>query len=231
MGKDQIGGHAVVKDSDNSLIGCHKTHESAEEHLLALNIAMSEEKSLKDNIETRAVDLSAPAFMKKNMKRGLDNLNKAGSGLTSKTTRDARNIINTGKVSPAKARLMFPWHARHLSDLKREKSNPNDPDTWRGSDVAFLLWGSNPWTNPMQAGDWAKRKVEQLNEEERSLSERAPSEPAPKEDQIKGSKKNKEGSATGKSNNIKFNERTLKAINTIAEEHNESVSDMASWRK
>ena len=168
MGKDQIGGHAVVKDSDNSLIGCHKTHESAEEHLLALNIAMSEEKSLNDSIETRAVDLSAPAFMKKNMKRGLDNLNKAGSGLTSKTTRDARNIINTGKVSPAKARLMFPWHARHLSDLKREKSNPNDPDTWRGSDVAFLLWGSNPWTNPTQAGDWAKRKVDQLNKEDRN---------------------------------------------------------------
>ncbi len=231
MGKDQIGGHAVVKDSDNSLIGCHKTHESAEEHLVALNIAMSEEKSLNNSIETRAVDLSAPAFMKKNMERGLDNLNKAGSGLTSKTIRDARNIINTGKVSPAKARLMFPWHARHLSDLKREKSNPNDPDTWRGSDVAFLLWGSNPWSNPMQAGDWAKRKVEQLNKEDRSLSERAPSEPAPKEDQIKGSKKNKEGSATGKSNNIKFNERTLKAINTIAKEHNESVSDMASWRK
>ena len=178
-----------------------------------------------------AVDLTAPAFMKKNMQRGLDNLNKAGSGLTPKTIRDARSIISSGKVSPAKAKLMFPWHARHQSDLKREKSNPNDPKTWRGSDVAFLLWGSNPWTNPMQAGEWAKRKVEQINNEERNLDQRAPSEPAPKKDQIKGSDKNKKGSASGKSNNISFNESTTKAIKTIVAEHNDIVKDMASWRK
>ncbi len=245
-----------------------------------------------------AVDLTAPAFMKKNMQRGLDNLNKAGSGLTAKTIRDARSIISSGKVSPAKAKLMFPWHARHQSDLKREKSNPNDPKTWRGSDIAFLLWGSNPWTNPMQAGEWAKRKVEQINNEEKRAvdnleqdlyvkeedaiakakelgcdgshkheidgetyympcknmedytnltgkkhkdeedytlvgraDQRAPSEPAPKKDQIKGSDKNKKGSASGKSNNISFNESTTKAIKTIVAEHNDIVKDMASWRK
>jgi hypothetical protein len=57
---------------------------------------------------------------------------------------------------------MGAWHKRHLSDLDREASNPNDPDTYRASDVAFLLWGSNPWTNPTQAGEWADRKVAQL---------------------------------------------------------------------
>jgi len=225
------GGHAVVKEENDELITCHETHEDAEKHLTALNIAMEEEKATDQDLETRAVDLTAPAFMKKNMQRGLDNLNKAGSGLTPKTIRDARSIISSGKVSPAKARLMFPWHARHQSGLKREKSNPNDPKTWRGSDVAFLLWGSNPWTNPMQAGEWAKRKVEQLANEERNLDQRAPSEPAPKKDQIKGSDKNKEGSASGKSNNISFNESTTKAIKTIVDEHNDIVKDMASWRK
>ena len=225
------GGHAVVKEENDELITCHETHEDAEKHLTALNIAMEEEKATDQDLETRAVDLTAPAFMKKNMQRGLDNLNKAGSGLTPKTIRDARSIISSGKVSPAKAKLMYPWHARHPSDLKREKSNPNDPKTWRGSDVAFLLWGSNPWTNPMQAGEWAKRKVEQLANEERNLDQRAPSEPAPKKDQIKGSDKNKEGSASGKSNNISFNESTTKAIKTIVDEHNDIVKDMASWRK
>lgn len=225
------GGHAVVKEENDELVTCHETHEDAEKHLTALNIAMEEEKATDQDLETRAVDLTAPEFMKKNMQRGLDNLNKAGSGLTPKTIRDARSIISSGKVSPAKARLMYPWHARHQSDLKREKSNPNDPKTWRGSDVAFLLWGSNPWTNPMQAGEWAKRKVEQLNNEERNLDKRAPSEPAPKKDQIKGSDKNKEGSASGKSNNISFNESTTKAIKTIVDEHNDIVKDMASWRK
>jgi len=228
---DCMNGHAVVKEENDELITCHETHEDAEKHLSALNIAMEEEKATDQDLETRAVDLTAPAFMKKNMQRGLDNLNKAGSGLTPKTIRDARSIISSGKVSPAKAKLMFPWHARHQSDLKREKSNPNDPKTWRGSDVAFLLWGSNPWTNPMQAGEWAKRKVEQINNEERNLDQRAPSEPAPKKDQIEGSDKNKEGSASGKSNNISFNESTTKAIKTIVSEHNETVSGMATWRK
>ena len=129
---DCMNGHAVVKEENDELITCHETHEDAEKHLSALNIAMEEEKATDQDLETRAVDLTAPAFMKKNMQRGLDNLNKAGSGLTPKTIRDARSIISSGKVSPAKAKLMFPWHARHQSDLKREKSNPNDPKTWRG---------------------------------------------------------------------------------------------------
>ena len=226
---DCKGGHAVVKEENDELITCHETHEDAEKHLTALNIAMAEEeKSVDQDLETRQVDLTAPAFMKKNMQRGLDNLNRAGDGLTPKTIRDARSIISSGKVSPAKAKLMYAWHQRHLSDLKREKSNPNDSDTWRASDVAFLLWGSNPWTAPTQAGDWAKRKIDQMNNEDRNSD---PSTPAPKKDQISGSDKNKEGSASGKSNNIKFNESTLKAIQTIVDEHNESVKDMASWRK
>ena len=83
----------------------------------------------------------------------------------------------------------------------------------------------------MQAGEWAKRKVEQINNEERNLDQRATSEPAPKKDQIEGSDKNKEGSASGKSNNISFNESTTKAIKTIVSEHNETVSGMATWRK
>ena len=32
-----------------------------------------------------AVDLTAPSFIKKNMQRGLDILDKAGSGFTAKT--------------------------------------------------------------------------------------------------------------------------------------------------
>jgi HK97 family phage prohead protease len=41
-GMDQVGGHAVVKEDDNTLMGCHKTHESAEDQITALNIAESE---------------------------------------------------------------------------------------------------------------------------------------------------------------------------------------------
>jgi len=165
-GKNQIGGHAVVKDDDNKLMGCHKTHESAMDQITALNIAEAEKKS--DNNETqeiREVNTKPPEFMQKNAQRGLDNLRKAGPGLTDKTKREARAMASGQNVSTSKIVRIAAWHKRHIVDLDREKSNPNDPDTWRYSDVAFLLWGSNPWTNPMQAADWADRKIAQLVKE------------------------------------------------------------------
>jgi len=231
-GQYQVGGHAVVKDDDNTLMGCHKTHQSAEKQITALNIAEAEENSLDQETELRQVDRKPPKFMQTNAQRGLDNLNKAGDGLTDKTKREARSMANGEDVSIDKIVRMGAWHKRHLSDLKREKSNPNDPDTWRASDVAFLLWGSNPWTNPTQAGDWADRKVAQLISEGK-LEPRASesSTPAPKKDQVKGSKKNPSGSASGKSGGIKFSESTEKAIRGRIEKHNEDVEGMSSWRK
>jgi len=231
-GQYQVGGHAVVKDDDNTLMGCHKTHKSAEKQITALNIAEAEENSLDQETELRQVDRKPPKFMQTNAQRGLDNLNKAGDGLTDKTKREARSMANGEDVSIDKIVRMGAWHKRHLSDLDREASNPNDPSTYRASDVAFLLWGSNPWTNPTQAGDWADRKVAQLITEGK-LEPRASesSTPAPKKDQVKGSKKNPSGSASGKSGGINFSESTEKAIRGRIEKHNEDVEGMSSWRK
>ena len=230
-GKDQVGGHAVVKDSDNELMGCHKTHKSAMDQITALNIAEAEMKSKENQIELREVDRKPPEFMKKNAQRGLDNLRKAGPGLTDKTKREARDMAAGRPISISKIVRIAAWHKRHIVDLDREKTNPQDPDTWRYSDVAFLLWGSNPWTNPMQAADWADRKIAQLVKEGELEPRNDPSTPAPKKDQIKGSKKNKKGSASGKSGGIKFSESTEKAIKNRITEHNEEVAGMASWRK
>jgi hypothetical protein len=156
--------------------------------------------------------------MQENAQRGLDNLNKAGDGLVEETVRQAR--------------IMAKGEQLHLSDLDREASSPNDPDTWRASDVAFLLWGSNPWTNPMQAADWADRKIAQLVSEG-ELEPRASdsSTPAPKKDQVKGSKKNPKGSASGKSGGISFSDSTEKAIRGRIDKHNEEVEGKASWRR
>ena len=114
------------------------------------------------NREQRQVDRTPPKFMQENAQRGLDNLNKAGDGLVDETVRQARIMAKGEQLSIDKIVKIAAWHKRHLSDLDREKSNPNDPDTWRASDVAFLLWGSNPWTDPMEAADWADRKIAQL---------------------------------------------------------------------
>ena len=212
-------------------MGCHKTHKSAMEQITALNIAEAEMKSKNNNIEKREVDRKPPEFMKKNAQRGLDNLRKAGPGLTDKTKREARSMAAGEPISISKIVRIAAWHKRHIVDLDREKTNPQDPDTWRYSDVAFLLWGSNPWTNPMQAADWADRKIAQLVKEGELEPRNDPSTPAPKKDQIKGSKKNKKGSASGKAGGIKFSEATEKAIKNRIAEHNEEVSGMASWRK
>jgi len=158
-------GHAVVKLDDNRIMGCHETHEEAEKQLQAIliNEAKQKEEKSEDIItENRAVDRTPPKFMQENAQRGLDNLNRAGDGLTDKTKREARQMANGEELSIDKIVRISAWHKRHLSDLDREKTNPNDPMTWRASDVAFLLWGSNPWSNPTQAGDWAERKVSQL---------------------------------------------------------------------
>ncbi len=188
MDNKECEGHAVVKLDDGFIMGCHKTHEEAEKQLQAILIneaKQKEEKSIDQDLEKREVDRKPPKFMQTNAQRGLDNLNKAGDGLTDKTKREARSMANGEDVSIDKIVRMGAWHKRHLSDLDREKSNPNDPDTWRASDVAFLLWGSNPWTNPTQAGDWADRKVAQL------ISEGALEPRAKKETSIKAKKEKK----------------------------------------
>ena len=162
MDNPDCQGHAVVKIDDGEIMGCHKTHEEAEAQLTALNIALQEENTSDQEIEERAVDRTPPKFMQENAQRGLDNLNKAGDGLVDETVRQARIMAKGDQLSIDKIVKIRAWHLRHLSDLDREKTNPNDPMTWAASDVAFLLWGSNPWTNPMEAHDWAERKIAQL---------------------------------------------------------------------
>jgi HK97 family phage prohead protease len=186
------------------------------------------------NSEQRQVDRTPPKFMQENAQRGLDNLNKAGDGLVDETIRQARIMSKGEQLSIDKIVKIAAWHKRHLSDLDREKTNPNDPNTWRASDVAFLLWGSNPWTNPMGAADWADRKIAQLVSEGKLEPRQKGSDsstPAPKKDQVQGSKKNPKGSASGKKGGIDFSESTEKSIRGRIEKHNEDVEGMADWRK
>jgi len=166
MDNEDCKGHAVVKLDDGRIMGCHKTHEEAEKQLQAILIneakQKEEENSLDQETELRQVDRTPPKFMQENAQRGLDNLNKAGDGLTEKTKREARQMASGEQISIDKIVRIAAWHKRHISDLDRDKTNPQDPDTWVASDVAFLLWGSNPWTEPMKAADWADRKIAQL---------------------------------------------------------------------
>jgi len=235
MDNEDCKGHAVVKLDDGFIMGCHETHEEAEKQLQAILIneakQKEEENSLDQETELRQVDRTPPKFMQDNAQRGLDNLNKAGDGLTEKTKREARQMASGEQISIDKIVRIAAWHKRHISDLDRDKTNPQDPDTWVASDVAFLLWGSNPWTEPMKAADWADRKIAQLVSEGELEPRNDPSTPAPKSDQITGSKENPQGSASGKQGGIEFSESTEKAIRGRIEKHNEEVKGMTDWRK
>ena len=121
-------------------------------------------------VETKQVEtkFDAPAFMVANAKRGLKYYSegRAGSGLTDKTVREARTMAG-GFVSEGKVRRMSAWFARHETDLDAPQNNNANNDNYPGAGaVAWMLWGGNPTTNPMQAKDWADRKISQMDNED-----------------------------------------------------------------
>ena len=59
----------------------------------------------------------------------------------------------------------------------------------------------------------------------RSTHDEGASTPAPKSEQIKGSKKNKEGSASGPGNKIKLSERVETALKNKVRDHNQAMKD------
>jgi len=95
------------------------------------------------NEETRAVDLTPPAYMRAAARRGIElyEEGKGGDGLVEQTIRDAR-AMGRGEVSERKWRLIGPWIARHLDDLNAPAAKPDHPDYPSSGVVAMLLWGA-----------------------------------------------------------------------------------------
>ncbi len=116
--------------------------------------------------EVRAVDLSAPAFMRNNAKRGLKYYEEglAGDGLKPQTVADARKMAS-GEVTEAKWRKIAPWVARHLVDLEAE--GVAEGEITAGV-VAHYLWGSGATKRQAQRTlNYAQRIIDQLDEEQR----------------------------------------------------------------
>lgn len=93
--------------------------------------------------ESRAVDLTPPAYMRAAARRGLEYYaeGKGGDGLVSQTIEDARAMAR-GEVSERKWRLIGPWIARHLGDLDSPDAQPDSPNYPSPGVVAMLLWGA-----------------------------------------------------------------------------------------
>ena len=172
-----------------------------------------EPEEMIEEAELRAVDLSAPAFMRASAKRGLalHEQGLSGDGLLPQTVEDARKMA-AGQVSEAKWRKIGAWIARHIDDLDAVQG-----DEITAGLVAMLLWGGgSSKASARRAQEYANRVVERLD------SERAA---APPKDQIFGSDKNPAGSAKDQGGDISLNEATEKALQNKADEHNAKMKE------
>ena len=121
-----------------------------------------EPEEMPEESERRAIDLSAPAFMRASAKRGLalhaEGL--SGDGLMPQTVEDARKMA-AGQVTEAKWRKIGPWIARHIDDLDAVQG-----DEITAGLVAMLLWGGGASkASARRAQEYANRVVEKLDSE------------------------------------------------------------------
>jgi HK97 family phage prohead protease len=127
-----------------------------------------------EDLEGRAINQKAPAYMRAAARRGLE-LNEqgfGGAGLTQKTIREAR-LMAEGQVSDDKWIRIGAWIARHMPDLDAPKnSNRNDPEYPGPGLVAHLLWGSGPTKRAAErAMSYANGVVARIEAEERTMTD------------------------------------------------------------
>ncbi len=95
---DCDGWAAVKQEADGSYttIGCHSTKQDAIDQMVAISIS----EDMEPGGEVRAVDLSAPSFIRENAARGLKYLEEGfgGDGLTDGTKREAREMAS-GRIT------------------------------------------------------------------------------------------------------------------------------------
>ena len=166
---DCSGWATVKEESDGSYttLACHDNKQDAIDQMVAVSIA----EDMQPLGEVRAVDLSAPAFIRENAKRGLQYLQEGfgGDGLTDGTKREAREMA-AGRISENKVRKMAAWFARHKVDGQAPKNrNPSDPQYPGAGLVAWLLWGGDSNFSD-RAQNWAQRKIDALDAEADSRS-------------------------------------------------------------
>ena len=163
-------GWATVKEEPDGLytsVGCHETKQDAIDQMIAISLT----ENIEPGGEIRQVDLTAPAFLRANAKRGLQYLRDGfgGDGLTEGTKREAREMA-AGRITENKVRKMAPWFARHQVDGQAPKNSDPSHAQYPGPGlVASLLWGGDSNFSD-RAQNWAQRKIDALNTEADSRS-------------------------------------------------------------
>lgn len=130
----------------------------------------SDEPESEDDMESRAVNLEPPAFMRAAARRGLElyEQGEAGDGLVQRTVDEARAMA-AGNVTRDKWVRIAAWIARHMPDLDAPKNSDRTHPEYPGPGlVAHLLWGSGPSKRQaMRAMEYARRIVDRLEAEDK----------------------------------------------------------------
>lgn len=121
-----------------------------------------------DDDEERAINQSAPSFMRAAARRGLAFYadGKAGDGLTDKTVREAR-LMADGQVSDDKWIRIAAWIARHMPDLDAPAASASNENYPSAGVVAHFLWGSGATKEQAQRTmAYAERVVERIRDDQ-----------------------------------------------------------------
>jgi hypothetical protein len=135
-------GYAVVKDSDGTVEGCHRTRREALAQLAALNIAESERTSLPIE-ETRQESYTPTDSMVAEARRGLEWRETYGRGGTEIGVARARDIVNRRGLSLSTVARMRSYFARHEVDKQGEGFNRGEPGYPSAGRIAWALWGGD----------------------------------------------------------------------------------------
>lgn len=154
-------GYAVVKDSDGSVEGCHRTRREALAQLAALNIAESGRSTIpairkeepgdsyhRDGTLTETIQrqdgYTPNDGMVAEARRGLEWRRAFGRGGTEVGVARARDIANRSNLSRETVGRMVSYFARHEVDKQGEGFNRGEPGYPSAGRIAWALWGGDP---------------------------------------------------------------------------------------
>jgi len=146
---DCRSGYAVVKDSDGTVEGCHRTRREALAQLAALNIAEAE-RAEPVEVEERQDAYRPNDAMVSEARRGLAWREVYGRGGTLVGVARARDIVNRRALSYDTVVRMRSYFARHEVDKQGEGYRQGEPGYPSAGRIAWALWGGDAgraWAN------------------------------------------------------------------------------------
>jgi hypothetical protein len=148
-------GFAVVKDTDGSVMGCHRTRTQAERQIAALYASEDDMDDDPEELdEERAEGHTPSGAMIDEARRGLEWRDEYNRGGTAVGVARARDISNGRALSLETVVRMRSYFARHEVDKQGTGWSPGEDGYPSAGRIAWALWGGD-------AGRaWANRIVE-----------------------------------------------------------------------